>query len=214
MKLYTRSFEILAVVLTALGKFIFYDFLNQRLIFIILMFAFWGVYIKKRIRYSPDILKHWGFRLDNFNFVLRKVMPFGILSVLTCIIIGYTQGTINIHWHLMPILLLYPLFGTLQQFLLMALVTGNLQDSGEFKEHTIILLSSVLFGLLHYPYWWLMIGTFILALFYSFIYLKSRNLFVLGIFHGWLGAIFYYTVVGLDPFDEVFGVIGLWKNVM
>ncbi|WP_370089627.1 lysostaphin resistance A-like protein [Ekhidna sp.] len=209
MKLNTRLFEISAVASTAFGKFIFYDLLDQRLIFIILMFAFWGIYVFKRIKNSPQILKHWGFRLDNFSLILRRVVPFGILSVLTCIIIGYTQGTINIHWHILPILALYPLFGTLQQFLLMALVAGNLQDSGKLNERTIILISSTLFALLHYPYWWLVIGTFILAIFYSYIYLKSRNLYVLGIFHGWLGAIFYYTVVGLDPFDEVFGVLGL-----
>ena len=208
MRLNTRLFEISAVVFIAFGKFIFYDLLDQRLIFIVLMFAFWSIYIIKRVRSSPEILIHWGFRLDNFSKVLRQILPFGILSVLICIIIGVAQNSINIHWHIIPILLLYPLFGTLQQFLLMALFAGNLQDSGKHKERTIILLSSVVFGLLHYPYWWLVIGTFILALFYSFIYLKNRNLYVLGIFHGWIGAIFYYTVVGLDPFDEVFGVLG------
>jgi uncharacterized protein len=50
-----------------------------------------------------------------------------------------------------------------------------------------------------------MLGTFILALLYGYIYLRSRNLYVLGLFHGWLGALFFYTVVGRDPFAEVFG---------
>jgi hypothetical protein len=35
--------------------------------------------------------------------------------------------------------------------------------------------------------------------------LRIRNVFVLGIFHGWLGALFFYTVAGRDPFLEVFG---------
>ena len=26
----------------------------------------------------------------------------------------------------------------------------------------------------------------------------------MGVFHGWLGAMFYYTVVNRDPFQEVF----------
>ncbi|MEQ8627183.1 CPBP family intramembrane glutamic endopeptidase [Ekhidna sp.] len=199
-----RQFEILAVVFTALGKFLFYDILDQRLIFILLMFLFWGIYITYRVRQSPDVLKSWGFRMDNFHTVLRKVLPFGITAILLCFFIGFKQDTINIHWHLIPILVLYPIFGTLQQFLLMALVAGNLQDLNRFRHHTIIFLSSVLFGLLHYPHWWLVMGTFFLALFYSFIYLKIRNLYVLGIFHGWLGGIFYYTVVDKDPFIEVF----------
>lgn len=200
-----RSFEIIAVTITALAKFLFYDLLDQRLIFILMMFAFWGFYIIKRIKQSPGSLKLWGFRTDNFKSVLKKVLPFAVISIAGCIAIGYYRDTINVHWHIVPLLFLYPIFGTLQQFLLMALVAGNLQDLNRFRNHTIILLSSTLFGLLHYPYWWLVIGTFLLALFYSYIYLKSRNLYVLGILHGWLGAIFYYTVVDKDPFIEVFG---------
>jgi hypothetical protein len=60
-------------------------------------------------------------------------------------------------------------------------------------------------GILHYPSIWLVIGTSILALFYGYIFLKGRNVYVLGIFHGWLGGLFYYTVVRRDPFAEVFG---------
>ena len=199
-----RSFEIWAVVCTALGKFLFYDILDQRLIFILMMFLFWGIYITYRVRLSPGILKSWGFRIDNFNAVFRKVIPFGLIAIVISFIIGFTQGTINIHWHIIPILILYPIFGTLQQFLLMALIAGNLQDLNRFRHKTIILLSSILFGILHYPQWWLVAGTFLLALFYSFVYLKVRNLYVLGIFHGWLGGLFYYTVVDKDPFIEVF----------
>ncbi|WP_421764766.1 type II CAAX prenyl endopeptidase Rce1 family protein [Ekhidna sp.] len=169
------------------------------------MFCFWGIYIIRRVKISPGILKEWGFRLDTFREVFLKVLPFGLFALVACIIVGYYQESINLHWHLIPILILYPLFGTLQQFLLMALVAGNLQNLNRLRNSTIIILTSVLFGLLHYPYWWLVLGTFILSLFYAHIYLKKRNLFVLGIFHGWLGGIFYFTVVNKDPFLEVFG---------
>jgi len=42
-------------------------------------------------------------------------------------------------------------------------------------------------------------------LLYGYIYLRSRNVYVLGLFHGWLGGLFFYTVVGRDPFIEIFG---------
>ncbi|MEQ9467371.1 MAG: hypothetical protein RLN88_08170 [Ekhidna sp.] len=35
-----QAFEITAVVMTAAGKFLFYDMLHQQLVFIILMFVF------------------------------------------------------------------------------------------------------------------------------------------------------------------------------
>lgn len=202
-----RAVEIIAVIITATGKFLFYDIWDQRLLFIILIFGFWSVYLVRRVRQSPSVLTKWGFRTDNFMAVLNKILPFGLLALMACLIVGTLQGTLNPHWHIIPLLFLYPIFGVLQQFLLMALVAGNLQDLNRYKHRTIIVLSAILFGLLHFPYWWLMIGTFILALFYTYVYLKNRNLYILGIFHGWLGAIFYYTVVDKDPFLEVFGFL-------
>ena len=104
-------------------------------------------------------------------------------------------------------LILYPIWGIVQQFLVIAIVAGNLKDlkGTKLSDPFIIAVTAILFGLLHYPFYWLILGTFILALFYGFIYLKARNVFVMGIFHGWLGGLFFYTVVGRDPFEEVFG---------
>ncbi|WP_299227128.1 CPBP family intramembrane glutamic endopeptidase [uncultured Psychroserpens sp.] len=122
------------------------------------------------------------------------------------VIIGFFQKTINVSWHVLPLLITYPIWGTIQQFLIIGLVTGNLNTlkSRKLNKLDIILITAILFSLVHYPSYWLMIGTFILALFYSYIYLKVKNLYVLGLIHGWLGALFYYTVVGQDPFADVF----------
>jgi len=86
-------------------------------------------------------------------------------------------------------------------------MAGNLQDleNQKLSKPVIIVLTALLFGVVHYPYYWLMVGTFALALFYGFIYLKERNVYVMGLFHGWLGGLFFYTVVNRDPFAEVFG---------
>ena len=85
--------------------------------------------------------------------------------------------------------------------------TLEVQDlkKGNWNEIVIILIAAILFGLIHYPYNWLMVGTFVLAIFYGYIFLRERNVYVMGLFHGWLGALFFYTVVGRDPFMEVFG---------
>ncbi|MDC8005706.1 CPBP family intramembrane metalloprotease [Aureisphaera galaxeae] len=202
----TKYLEILAVILTAAGKFVFMDYLNWRLPYVSFAVLSWTLYILYRKRRTPGILKYWGFRKDNFRRALRWVLPFGIFSVAVFLTIGIWQGSLNLTWHIFPILITYPLWGIIQQFLLIALVAGNLKDGnrGNFKNWQIILGSAVLFSLVHYPSVWLMLGTFILALFYGFVYLKERNVYVLGLFHGWLGAIFYYTVVGTDPFEDAF----------
>lgn len=202
-----RKAEILAVLVTATGKFIFMDWLEWKLPFILIAILGWSAYVLKRQRQVPNIIKYWGFRFDNFRQVLRIVLPFGITSVIMFVVIGFYLDTVNITWHIIPILLLYPIWGTIQQFLVIGIVAGNLKDLTQirFPNLLIILLTALLFGIVHYPYYWLMLGTFVLALFYGYIYLRMRNVYVMGIFHGWLGALFFYTVVGRDPFAEVFG---------
>ena len=185
------------------------DYLHWRFPFIVVAIVFWVGYIIYINKEKPGILMYWGFRTDNFNKVLKSVLPFGIISVILFIGIGFYEGTINITWHIIPILILYPIWGIIQQFLLIALTAGNLHDLNGYKlnKGIIIFLSAILFAVIHYPFIWLIFGTFILAIFYGSIYLKERNIYVLGIFHGWLGALFYYTVLDRDPFIETFGKI-------
>jgi membrane protease YdiL (CAAX protease family) len=202
-----RNYEITAVVLTGIGKLIFMDLLQWKLPFIIISIVGWGSYVIYQSRKVKGVLLYWGFRTDNFKEVTLRILPFGIVSIIAFIVIGHQRDTINISWHIIPILILYPIWGTIQQFLVIGLVAGNLRDLKESRinEPLIITLTAILFGLIHYPYYWLMFGTFVLALLYGFIYLRGRNVYVMGLFHGWLGGLFFYTVVNRDPFVEVFG---------
>lgn len=202
-----RLLEISAVIVTAVGKFIFMDWLDWRFPFVAITILTWLMYVLYRNRKQPGILRYWGFRTDNFKKVVKMILPFGLLAVIAFTGIGLYQGTINITWHIIPILILYPIWGIIQQFLLIALTSGNMQDLKSYRLNKLMILfiTAVVFALVHYPYSWLIIGTFILALLYGFIYLKERNLYVLGIFHGWLGGLFYYTAVDRDPFFEMFG---------
>jgi membrane protease YdiL (CAAX protease family) len=165
------------------------------------------VYVVLQAKADSHVLKYWGFRMDNFRKVMMMILPFGLISVGVFFLIGFYRDTIILSWHIIPILILYPIWGVIQQFLVIGLVAGNLNDVSRRKLNTsvIIIITALLFGFVHYPYSWLMLGTFALALFYGYIYLKERNVFVMGLFHGWLGGLFFYTVVGRDPFMEVFG---------
>lgn len=202
-----RKYEITAVLFMGIGKIVFMDVLQWRLPFIIISVVAWSAYIvyqSSRVRY---ILQYWGFRVDNFKPVMFRILPFGVVSVIVFFIVGVQRETINLNWHIIPILILYPVWGIIQQFLVIGLVAGNLQDLKENRpnQFVILLVTALLFGIVHYPYYWLMAGTFVLALLYGFIYLKERNVYVMGLFHGWLGGLFFYTVVDRDPFVEVFG---------
>lgn len=201
-----RILEIVGVALTAIGKFIFMDVLDIRLPFVVCAIVIWGIYIYHRSKRERGILKHWGFRGDNFKKVCKIMYPFAFIAIVSFLIIGYFQNTINITWHVLPLLITYPIWGTIQQFLTISLIAGNLSDLKRKKinKKLIVLITAILFSVVHYPSVWLMIGTFVLAIFYGILYLKERNVFAMGLFHGWLGALFYYTVVNRDPFQEVF----------
>jgi uncharacterized protein len=202
-----RKLEIAAVLITGMGKFIFMDWLGWKLPFILMAIASWSLYVFIRRKQLPEILRYWGFRTDNFRNVLKIVLPFGLISIVIFFSVGSALGTINITWHIIPVLILYPIWGTIQQFLVIGLVAGNLKDLRAYSisNFIIIFITALLFGFLHYPFYWLILGTFVLALFYGFVYLRERNVFIMGIFHGWLGGLFFYTVIGRDPFAEVFG---------
>lgn len=202
-----RYFEIIAVVLTALGKFLFMDALKWRFPFIATAIILWSFYVIYQSKTKPGITKYWGFRTDNFTKVVKTILPFGIFSLAVFLGLGFWQHSINISWHIIPILILYPVWGIIQQFLLIALTVGNLQDYQNipFSTGLTLIFPAALFGLIHYPSGWLIAATFVLAIFYGLIYVKERNIYALGIFHGWLGGFFYYTVLNRDPFMEVFG---------
>jgi uncharacterized protein len=202
-----RKYEITAVFLMGIGKIIFMDILQWRLPFIAIAIIGWTIYVINQSKRVNGILAYWGFRTDNFRTVALKLLPFGVIAIAAFFIIGYQRHTINLSWHIIPILILYPLWGTIQQFLVVGLVAGNLQHlkANRVGEAFIITITAVLFALVHYPDYWLIAGTFILALLYTYIYMRNRNVYVLGLFHGWLGGLFYYTIVGRDPFAEVFG---------
>lgn len=204
-----RAGEIIAVVLTALGKFLFMDYLNWRFPFVIVAIISWVVYILIRVKTVKGIGKYWGLRTDNFSKTFRIVLPLGLISIAGFFAIGIFQKTVNITWHILPILLLYPVWGTIQQFLLIGLTAGNMTDmkNQQLNKSVVIILSALLFGAIHYPFLWLMLATFFLALFYGWVYLREKNLYVLGLFHGWLGGVFYYTVLDRDPFIETFGFL-------
>ena len=199
-----RIFESIAVILVAAGKFVFMDWLQAPGPFIFGVSILTIIYIIARNKHVRGMAAYWGFRSDNFFSLSRRLAFPAIVVFMICVGIGYFRGTLIIHWHILPLFVVYPLWGTLQQYLCLALVAGNLQDGRSMNKTVIVLVTALLFGAMHLPNVSLAIGTFLLAVVYGALYLKERNLFVLGILHGWLGAVFYFTVVGQDQWSRVF----------
>ncbi len=200
----SRRFEIAAVILTGLLKFVCINWLNWKLPFIVGAGGFWLGYIIWRVRQEPSLLTYWGFGKKNLKQSFLALGIFGAVAVSVFYAYGTWQGSMIMNWHILPILALYPIWGMIQQFLMMSLVAGNLHDmEAGIPKGVVIGITAVAFSIVHLPFPFLTLGTFLLALFYAPLYLKYRNLWALGIFHGWLGALFFFWVMGRDPWVEI-----------
>jgi len=205
----SRILEIFLVILTGIGKFVFMDWLNLKLGYISLAIVFWLAYVMNKYRRDKRILEYWGLTKTNFKYSLLELLPYAAACVSLFVIIGIKLDTNILDWTIIPILIVYPIWGIIQQFLIIGLIAKNLTDLRlvNMPMLAVVFLTAFVFSMVHYPSALLMMGTFLLALVYTTLYLKQRNLIVLGIYHGWIGAFFYYTILKRDPWQEVFSIL-------
>jgi hypothetical protein len=119
---------------------------------------------------------------------------------------GVTNGRVLWEGHILFLLMLYPLWGILQQFLVQALGVANLMKLFPEQGWMVAMpVGIVLFAIIHFPNGLLMISTGVMAGLFIPCYLREQNLWPLGLYHGWLGTFFYLWVLGKDPWVSVFG---------
>jgi hypothetical protein len=167
---------------------------------------FWSCFVFFRTWQDRAALRRWGFRADNLH--QAAVFP-ALIFVVTAIGFAWyahRQGTLGFSAHLLLILLIYPAWGLVQEFLVLAVVVGNLElmPSLRRRRGLLVLLVAAVFGLIHGLDLRVVSGSFFLELTCIPLYFKYRNLWPLGVLHGWLGALFYFWIEGRDMWVENF----------
>ena len=202
-------FEIACVLLTGISKLVFVDLLHEKFWFILITGVFWSSYIISRIALNRSLFEDWGFRKTGFWSSVKILIIPTIAVTLLSVGFGFQKNHLIVNWHIIPLMILYPVWGTLQQFLILTLFGDNLTKiiSAKIPQLIIVILTATLFAIVHYPSVQLMAGTFFLALFYMLLFLRHRNLWALGLFHGWLACVFYFFALGRDPWIEFIGTI-------
>ncbi|MDB4285972.1 CPBP family intramembrane metalloprotease [bacterium] len=206
MKRSRGSWEILAVVLTGIGRFLFMVWLDWKVFYIIAAILGWSIYIFSRVKNTSGLWEKWGFSNKNFASTFYTCLGFASVSMLVMAAMGYSRGFLSFSWDMIPLFLLYPIWGFIQQFLMQALVSGNLETMG-WSKWAIIPFTGLLFGMVHLPFPVLSAATLLMGMAFTWIYLKWKNLWPLGLFHGWLGVILYFWVLGRNPWTEVFNMM-------
>ncbi len=183
-----RVAEITAVLATAAGHLACHVLPIPRPLFITVVVVGWAAYVISR----------GGISNDNFAEAWRPLAIFGAISAVAMAIGGLALGNFTLHWHLLLALAIYPIWGIIQQYLVQGIVAHNLKELGG-GTLAITLITAGLFGVIHLPFAVLMVATFGLGLVFTPHYLRYRNVVVLGIWHGWLGTLLYFWILGRDP---------------
>ena len=101
---------------------------------------------------------------------------------------------------LLLLVVLYPVWGVAQQFLLQSIFADNLQKLGPLQDRPwlVALSTSMLFGAIHWPYPALMVTTALMGLVFTPLFFRHRQVWTLGVLHGVLGGLFYCWVLGQE----------------
>jgi uncharacterized protein len=195
--------EIAAVVLTGAAFLVFENLLNAKLPFLAIAGLGWTVYLVGRLRLTPGLGEAWGLGRSNFNEAAK-----GAGGILAAGVAGLLTYRLLLGWRPLPpgaplLFLAYPVWAFLQQFVLQALVAGNLSRLGVAKG-VVIAVSAVLFGLAHLPDWPLVALCAGAGAAWTALYLRAPNLWPLAVSHAWLGALAYYWILERDPWREMF----------
>lgn len=198
-----RVFEIIAVIVTGAGKITFINILKLHAVYILSAILFWSAYFIYRVSKEKNLINYWGLSFSNIRPTFRIVAIIGSIAIAMFIAYGIYFNTIILSWNLLFVLLTYPFWGLVQQFMTMSILANNLRDYKDRKlSYTmVILITSFMFAVVHFPSVPLVVATFFMALFYSVIFLNKRNIIPLGFFHGIMGGLFFYFILKKDTWS-------------
>jgi hypothetical protein len=167
----------------------------------------WLGFLAYRVTRDPRWLEAWGLRRAELPAAARFPLALTGTAIAAFAIYAASHGSLRFPPHALFCLVLYPIWGLIQQVLILGVVVGNLERLDVFRRRRVLLcaLGALLFGAVHLPALLLTCGTTLLAALYVPHFLRHRNLWPLGVAHGWIGTFFYLWVLGRDPWLELFG---------
>jgi membrane protease YdiL (CAAX protease family) len=200
-----RAFELSAAAVTAAGKFVLGDLLGLGLSFVIAACLFWFGYVIVSVGRDRSVLDRWGFTRRGTARAGREAAPFAALALAGFVVYGLVTGRALVNGRLLILLAAYPIWGTIQQFLVVAVVADNAValSRGRVPEWVAVLLAALLFAAVHLPVYPLVIATFFLGIMTTVLFFRTRSMWVPGILHGWYASVFYHFVLGEDPLGSL-----------
>ncbi|HEX7251874.1 MAG TPA: CPBP family intramembrane glutamic endopeptidase [Thermoanaerobaculia bacterium] len=195
--------EISAVLLTAALHFFFYDVLPARGLFILVVITVWAGYFAFRMKREPAARQEFGLSRLGLSESAKACAAVFAVGLAGCAVVGLSKGRLDLVPQMLILLILYPIWGLIQELLVQAMFVRNLVR--HVPGAVVVTTAGVLFGVVHLPHVALAVATALLGAVFTMIFVRWRNVWPLGVCHGWLGVFFYYWVLGRDPWLEILG---------
>jgi membrane protease YdiL (CAAX protease family) len=175
------------------------------LAFVLGTIAAWLAYVLLRWKADPSVLARWGFSFRGLASGFLEFGPVALAALTACVLWGLLRGTAVWNLRLAGLLVLYPFWGLVQQFLVVALLARNLWETGWGKKRrsAAVAVAVLLFTLVHLPSLPLAGLALVLGVYCTVSYLRTSNLWLLGLFHGWFATMVYMFVLEQDPWTDV-----------
>jgi len=149
-------------------------------------------------------LRDLGFRFDNFLRAAKLLaLPMIVVAVL-CVGLGLIFGTKPdlLRWHperpIVGQLALGFAWGFVQQYVLQSFINRRAQIFWQ-KGLRSVVLTALVFSLLHFPNPWLMLVTFVGGIVWAFVYQRAPNLIALALSH----SLMTWVVVSTLPMSAL-----------
>jgi len=194
-----RAKEAAAVVATGAGHLVLSTWLHKQAVFIIAAALFWIGFVLVRLRRDREAFRRWGFGWKGFALSARMLAPFAALALVGTLVYGLLAHTLVFSWRFLLLLAVYPLWGLVQQFLVVGLLAANVRKGTRLPEWAVLLATVLVFAAIHLPSVPLAVVAGLMVGVTSFVYFRAGNLPAAGIFHGAVATFAYFFVLGEDP---------------
>lgn len=174
-------------------------------IFIVSCLLFWGAYLLGNLRSRRA---EWGLVLGRGLWPTIRALALPAVALVSL-------GAVWAQAHDRPLvprylwlsMLLYPVWGLVQQWLVQALFVDNLRKIADLGTGWLVLIGAVAFGILHVEHPALWAATTAMGGVYVALFQRYRNLWPLGVLHGWLGSLFYPWVLNRNPMADLIDLL-------
>ncbi|MCX7545071.1 CPBP family intramembrane glutamic endopeptidase [Marinicella gelatinilytica] len=127
------------------------------------------------------------------DWLLPKTAAWSIWLMTLCVAITLFIVS-DFRWDFVKSLPLYVLWALAQQVILGPLVSDYLHHKAGLSQIAVALLCGVLFALLHLPNQMLMVATFVGGVFWSYAWLRYKNMYANAVSHALLALLFYQAM--------------------